>query len=67
MCEGVTLSVGVCVCVSLSKCLHASDRGGSNRERERERKKVAKRREEGKEGQRNMGEGDRVNGEGFTC
>lgn len=25
-----------CVCVSLSKCLHASDRGGSNRERERE-------------------------------
>lgn len=53
--------------MSLSKCLHASDRGGSNRERERERKKVAKRREEGKEGQRNMGEGDRVNGEGFTC
>lgn len=51
--------------MSLSKCLHASDRGGSNRERER--KKVTKRREEGKEGQRNMGEGDRVNGEGFTC
>lgn len=40
---------------------------GGVTERERERKKVAKRREEGKEGQRNMGEGDRVNGEGFTC
>lgn len=36
--------------MSLTKCLHASDRGGSNRERERERGRKLQR--EGKRGKK---------------